>query len=156
MHERECTRVEAAVVAAMLENEPLPPPIAAHLAACPVCRRFADGVALAPAVVANGPEVSRELRRRTLAAAATAGDVGGSWAVILLLGAAVVVVVNIVASLVVPVGLVAAVLGPLLPRSLALLAAVTLTSSIGLAVAAVLLITLDRTAGRVPVLEVVR
>lgn len=148
MSETECTRTRSAVTAAAVEGAALPDVEAQHLGSCARCRAFAAGVALAPRVVAGGPKVSPELRRRTLARA------GAPAPRLVLLAAAAAALVNLVGSVVLPTVLVARWLALLLPEPAALIGGLGFSLSLGLAGAVLLLVTVVDHAGLSPVLEV--
>lgn len=147
MSTRECSWTRAAVVRAAVEGEGLEQKAVLHLSICRDCREFKAGVELAPELVAGGAVLSLELRRRAVEAARpTSGR-------LLTAAAAVAGLVNLVGSLVLPIVVFERGLALFLPGSVALLAAVGLCLSLGLAGTTVLIVVLER-AGHGPALEV--
>jgi hypothetical protein len=79
------TLLARAVVA--FPDHRMPPAIAAHLQDCGLCRRYAEGLRLAPTLFASTSLYGAGLKHRSLAAVARAAD-SGDWQLGLLLAPA--------------------------------------------------------------------
>ncbi len=145
----DCARLRIAVMDGAVEGRELPEDLQHHVERCRRCCDLLAGVAVAPQMMADGPTVSDALRRRTLAAVRSDQM---PWAAVLV--AAVAGLVNLAGTVLLPTALLERWLVALLPAPLALLAAMGIVLSLGLAGAVLLVVVvLDRT-GLVPVLEV--